>query len=329
MASLPLANQVRQVYVVKTLKASGLPAQLGDLAVKGEAGKFIYFQHFGQGGLTATDKIDVENIRSLKQTPSSEMNDTLKAHTVKVTTVSAGQTYILKVFVRNYVGQGVYDHVYRYGIYKAKSGDDASAIAAGLAKDLQKAQGLQEGDDATDINNYKEKLFKVTYASDTITITEVEQYWELPRFLVQQCPVEIFLNGIMTDDEVETFEWATIGEGSPVEVDNHAKKLAELEYFAHGWRGDFYGLKDYPRAFVTKYMVDPEDQTGYDTIDLHYFFRGQGVSSQLSEKEITLIVPAGNSTVLAAIEALVGSNKICAPETYTTGEASSSAGTDS
>ena len=90
MASLPLANQVRQVYVVKTLKASGLPAQLGDLAVKGEAGKFIYFQHFGQGGLTATDKIDVENIRSLKQTPAADMNDVLKTHTVKVVTAVAG-----------------------------------------------------------------------------------------------------------------------------------------------------------------------------------------------------------------------------------------------
>ena len=324
MASLPLANQVRQVYVVKTLKASGLPAQLGDLAVKGEAGKFIYFQHFGQGGLTATDKIDVENIRSLKQTPAADMNDVLKTHTVKVVTAVAGQTYILKVFVRNYVGQGVYDQVYRYGIYKAKASDNAAAIAEGLAKDLQKAQGLQDGDDATDINNYKEALFTVTYNSDTITISEVEQYWELPRFLVQQCPIQIFLNGIVDDSEVETYEWATIGEGDPVEVKNCAKKLAELEYFAHGWRGDFYGLKDYPRAFVTKYMVDPTEDDGYDTIDLHYFFRGQGVSSQLSEKEITLIVPAGNSTVLEAIQTLVGSDKICAPETYTTSEGAGS-----
>ncbi len=315
MASLPLANQVRQVYVASTLKDSGLPSQLGDLAVKGETGKFIYFQHFGPGGLTASDRIGVEDIRYIKQTPADAMKDVLKTHTVKITAVSAGQVYILKVLVFNFVGQGAYDRVYRYGTYKAKSSDDASAIAAGLAESLQKSQGLDDANNASDINHYKEKLFTVTVSDDTITIGEVEQYWSLPKFPVQQCPVEIFLNGIVTDDEFETYDWATIGEGESITVDNAGKKLAELEYFAHGWRGDFYRGMGYPRNTDTEYMVNPSND--YDTIDIHYFFRGQGVSSQLSEKEITLIVPEGDANIIGAITALVGTNKIVAPETYT------------
>ena len=273
----------------------------------------MFFQHYGQGGLTSTDKIDVENIRYVKQTAAADMKDKLQVHTVKVTTVSVGQTYVLKVLVRNFIGQGANDYVYRYGTYKAKTGDDAAAIAKGLAENLQKSQGLVG--DASDINNYKEKLFTVTYSGDTITIGEVEQYWSLPKFPVQQCPVEIYLNGIVTDDEIESYDWAKIGKGDPVTVNNVGKKMAELEYFAHGWRGDFYREKNYPYNLDTKYMVNPE--TSYDTIDIHYFFRGQGVSSQLSEKEITLIVTSANAAaVLAAIKTMMGTNKICAPEDY-------------
>lgn len=323
MASLPLANQVRQTYVVKTLVDSGLPAELGDLAVKGETGKFLYFQHFGQGGLTASDKIDVENIRSIKQTAAADMVDKLKTHTVKVTEVSAGQMYSIKVLVHNYIGQGTNDQAYRYGYYKSKATDNAAAIAAGLAADLQKAMGLDDAANAADIAHYDQKLFTVTVSSDTITIGEIDDLnWELPRFQLSYNPLEIFLGPIVTDDEIDTFEWAEIGEGSPVEVNNVGKKMAELEFFTHGWRGDFYGLKGFPRAFVTKYMVDPTAE--YDTVDIHYFFRGQGISAQLSEKEITLIVPKGDTTVLEAIQTMLGTYKIVAPETYETAEGSGS-----
>jgi len=315
MPALPLANQVRQLYVASTLKTDATPSQLGDLRVLGEAGKFLYFQHFGHGGLTASDKIDVCNIRYVKQTAAADMRDKLKVHTVKVTEVSAGQIYEIKVLVRNYIGLGANDYTMRFGLYKAKKTDDAAAIAAGLAADLQTSLGLEAGADATNIANYKEPLMTVTVSGDTITISEVEQPWELGRFLVSQCPLDIQLNGIVTDDEYMTYEWATIGEGEPTELKNEGKKVAELEYFTHGWRGDTYRMVGWPRAINTKYMVNPE--SSYDLIDIHYFYQGTGVSVQQSEKEITIAVPAGNSTVLSAIESLMGSNKIVAPETFT------------
>lgn len=315
MPALPLANQVRQVYVASTLKTNATPSQLGDLRVLGEAGKFLYFQHFGHGGLTASDKIDVCNIRYVKLTENDTMCDILKNHTVKVTEVSAGQVYEIKVLVRNYIGQGVNDTTMRFGLYKAKKNDDAAAIAAGLAADLQASLGLEKGADATNVANYREPLMTVTVSGDTITISEVEQYWELGRFPVSQCPLDIQLNGIVTDDEYMTYEWAEIGEAEPTVIDNVGKKMADLEYFAHGWRGDMFRNVGWPRSINTKYMVDPEDD--YDVIDIHYFYQGTGISSQQSEKEITLIIPNGNKTILPAIEAIIGTNKIVAPEDYT------------
>ena len=42
----------------------------------------------------------------------------------------------------------------------------------------------------------------------------------------------------------------------------------------------------------------------YDVINIHYAFQGEGVSVQFSEKDIQLLVPAGNTTIKAAIEAI-------------------------
>lgn len=315
MPALPLANQVRQLYVASTLKTDATPSQLGDLRVLGEAGKFLYFQHFGHGGLTSSDKIDVCNIRYIKQTAAAVMRDKLKTHTVKVTEASAGQVYEIKVLVHNYIGQGVNDTTVRFGLYKAKKTDTAALIAAGLAADLQTSLGLESGADETKIENYKEPLMTVGVSGDTITIKEVEQPWELGRFPVSQCPLDIQLNAILTEDDIRTCEWATIAESTPVVVKNEGKKVADLEYFTHGWRGDTYRMVGWPRAINTKYMVDPAGS--YDLIDIHYFYQGTGISVQQSEKEITLVVPAGNSTILAAIQNLMGQDKIVAPEDYT------------
>ena len=315
MSALPLANQVRQLYVASTLKTDATPSQLGDLRVLGETGKFLYFQQFGQGGLVSSDKIDVCNIRYIKQTAAADMRDKLKVHTVKVTEVSAGQVYEIKVKVNNYIGFGANDYTYRFGLYKAKSGDDAAAIAAGLAADLQASLGLDAAANASDPKHYREPLMTVTVSGDTITITEVEQEWELEKFPVSNCPLDIQLNGIVTDAEYLTYAWAEIGEGTPIVVNNEGKKIADLEYFTHGWRGDFYRNMGWPRTINTKYMVNPA--SSYDLIDIHYFYQGTGVSSQQSEKEITLVVPAGNTTILAAITALLGNNKIVAPEGFT------------
>lgn len=312
--SLPLANQVRHLYVVSELVSDALPAALGELAVKGEAGKSLWFQHYGQGGLTSSDKIDVDKIRYIKQTANAQMNDSLKNHTIKVTKVAAGQVYEVKLRFLNYIGQGAQDFTYRLGTYRAKTGDNAAAIAAGLASSLQATLGLEQGATATDINNYKEPIATVTVSGDTITVGEVEQYWELGKFPVAQMPIEIGLNGVIINDEYLDFEWATIGEDTPTALTNSGKKIADLEYFCMGWRADEYRGMGYPRNVNTKYMVDPTED--YDLIDIHYFFQGTGVSVQQSEKELTLVVPKGDSSVLAAIAEIVGSNKVVEPDEF-------------
>lgn len=300
--SLPLANQVRQIYVVSSL-ADAEPASLGQLQVCGVAGKYLYFKHFGQGGLTSSDKIDVNNIRYIKQTAGADLSDKLKTHVVTVQTAVAGQVYEIKLRFLNYIGQGAQDFTYRIGTYRAKTSDAAADIAAGLAASLQATLGLEKGADATDPTKYKEPIATVTVSDAAITIKEVEQYWELGKFSVAQMPIEVGLNGIVTDDNYFDYEWATIALGDPTDAANSGKKIADLEYFCMGNRADQYRGMGWPRTAESKLMVDPTED--YDLIDIHYFFQGTGVSVQQSEKEITLVVPAENETILAAITALL------------------------
>lgn len=320
MAALPLANQVRQVYVVSSLKAEGTPSALGELAVKKEQANYLYFQHYGHGGLTSSDRIAIPLIRSITQTPAAKMQDTLHTHTITVGTIPvdfAGKTLRIKVLVHEFVGQGANDYTYRFGLYRVKAGDDAAAVAAGLAADLQGSLGLVKGADASNIDNYKEKFCTVTVNGAVITVSEVDQSvnWELGRFPVSQSPVEVFVEGVTTDDGVYDSTWATVTpNASEIKVNNVGKKMADLEWFAHGFRGDKVRGVGYPYAITTKYQVDATSNA-YDCIDIHYAYQGKGISAQFSEKEITLIVPAGNTTIKAAIVALVGEKVIEAPET--------------
>lgn len=320
MAALPLANQVRQVYVVSSLKAEGTPSALGELAVKKEQANYLYFQHYGHGGLTSSDRIAIPLIRSITQTPAAKMQDTLHTHTITVGTIPddyAGKTLKIKVLIHEYVGQGANDYTYRFGLYRVKNGDTAATVAAKLAADLQGSVGLMKGADASNINNYKEKYFTVTVNAAVITISEVDQSanWELGRFPVSQSPVEVFIEGVTTNEGVYDSTWATVvANATEIKVNNVGKKMADLEWFAHGFRGDKVRGVGYPYAITTKYQVDATSNA-YDCIDIHYAYQGKGISAQFSEKEITLIVPAGNTTIKAAIVALVGENVIEAPET--------------
>lgn len=67
----------------------------------------------------------------------------------------------------------------------------------------------------------------------------------------------------------------------------NGKITADLEYFLMGERGDQYRMKGWPHVIYTSYMVNPAKE--YDYLDVHYYFQGEGVRSDKSEKVITLV----------------------------------------
>ena len=282
-------SQVRQLYVVTGL-ANDVPTTEGNIQVKATAGnKELYFLHKGKGGLVHSDLIPVKLIRSLTQTPYADLNTKLKSKTITITdTPVVGQTYSIRVTFRNYIGMGDEDITVRVGTFTVKKASTTAAqLATGLKDSLLNNVGI-------------EQLCNVTVASNVITIAEVEQPWELGKFPVAVMPFEVTL-GTITENDVEHNEWGTVANGATTTANDAIKKLADLEWFCLGDRASQERCGG-PYALESKTMIDMAST--YDVINIHYAFQGEGVSVQFSEKDIQLLVPAGNTTIKAAIEAI-------------------------
>ena len=328
-------NQVRQLYVAKTLKTPHVLASdaAGSIAVKNDTAKnHLYFEYKGADNLMRSDLIDIKNILYAKATDADTMAHELKSVTVTLDTnvnggaPVAGQDYILRIAFRQYVGMSDEDQYFKYGMVHAYAGMDADefykVLALSIAKNFSrevvplikievhsKATKSKGGFDSngymvvtpTTKDNGKSDTTNPYYATytlvsdiDSIRITEVEQPWRLgimaqtPVYFTVQ-PTTVVVNG---DDRI----WGTVTEATDGTIDN-GKKIADLEYFCMGERGDIYRGIGFPHNIVTTYLVDPTQK--YNVIDIHYAYVGSNESVQKSEKTITLVVPkvgANNQT---------------------------------
>ena len=318
-------NQVRQLYVAKALKSPNVIATdaAGSIAVKSDTAKtHLYFEYMGAGGMTRSDLIDIKNILHAKATDADNLAHELKAVTVTLDSnvnsgnPVAGQDYILRIAFRQYVGMSEEDQYFKYGMVHAYASITASdfykELALSLAKNFSrevvplikievhsKATKSKGGFDSngymvvtpTTKDNGKSDTTNPYYATDTlvtdidsIRITEVEQPWRLgimeqtPVYFTVQ-PVAVMVNG---DERI----WATVTEGTNGTIGN-GKKIADLEYFCMGERGDIYRGIGFPHNIVTTYLVDPTKT--YYTFDIHYAYVGNNESVQKSEKDITIV----------------------------------------
>ena len=325
-------NQVRQLYVAKTLKPSHVLASdtAGSIAVKNDTAKnHLYFEYKGADNLMRSDLIDTKNILYAKAIDANAMAHKLKAVTVTLDSEVnagapvAGQDYILRIAFKQYVGMSDEDQYFKYGMVHAYAGMDADefykVLALSIAKNFSrevvplikievhsKDTKSKGGFDSngymvvtpTTKDNGKSDTTNPYYATDTlvtdidsIRITEVEQPWRLgvmaqtPVYFTVQ-PVAVMVNG---DERI----WATVTESTNGTIAN-GKKIADLEYFCMGERGDVYRNIGWPHNIPTTYLADPTVK--YNVIDIHYAYVGSNEGVQKSEKTLTLVVPKVGAT---------------------------------
>lgn len=120
-----------------------------------------------------------------------------------------------------------------------------------------------------------------------LIVEEAPQEWILGTF--PQVPVNftlmpdsIVVNG---DDRI----WGLVEKQASTNSIPDGHKIADLEYFCMGERGDVYRMIGFPNVIRTKYLVDPDLK--YNTIDIHYAYVGPNEAVQKSEKDITIVVP--------------------------------------
>lgn len=278
-------NQNRQFYVI-TEVVTATPAREGQLQIgKTKDGKQIFFKHFGKGGLTRTDLIDVDKACYAKLTPRVDMQRKLKKATVTLSAdvngglPIAGQDYVLRIQVNNYLAPG-----------------DAAVLIKSAAVHATKAMAAEGGAEAfykkmaesltMNFSRDPQPLLEFEGTADGVTITEVgNQPWRLGILSQEAVNFEAIPTVVRYDGE--DVIWGETEYGETDEVVGNGKQIADLEYFCSAERGDMFRNMGYPLNIDVKMMVNPELE--YDVLDLHYFFSDAGVQVHKSEKDITFV----------------------------------------
>ena len=126
-----------------------------------------------------------------------------------------------------------------------------------------------------------------TASASGLTIEEKPQSWHLGTEAQERVYFDIVPTTVYdgTDDLV----WGKVETQTSTTKLGNGKKIADLEYFCLGERGDQYRKVGFPNDIETTGMVDPTKT--YDILEIHYAFTDAGVSSYRSEKDITIAVP--------------------------------------
>lgn len=308
-------NQVRQLYVAKAVKTTVTSADTaGTIALKKDVGnKHLYFQYKGADNLMRSDLIPIEGILYAKGTDGATMAHKVKKVEVKLDTnylsngnPLVGQDYLLRIVINQFVGMSDMEPYIKYGIVHVAKGDTPSTfykkMAISLAKNFSrelepmlKFYVLAE-EAATEVTAAtKEASLTGTYTS--IVIEEVEQEWR--RGLKEQSFVDFVAIPHTVTSDGEEITWGTATEMTSTSTINNGKKVADLEYFCMGERGDIYRGVGWPNNIDTEYLVDPTKE--YHVLDIHYAFTGQNEGPQKSEKSITIV-----SDDKSKIDSLIG-----------------------
>ena len=318
-------NQVRHLYVATAFKTPHVlnSDNAGSIAVRSDNAKsHLYFEYKGADNLMRSDLIDMKNILYAKATNADSMAHELKAVTVtldsKVNAGApiAGQDYILRIAFRQYLGMSDEDQYFKYGMVHAYSGMSASDFYKNLALSLVKNFSRESTpllkfvltnstDKAVEVNvNTKASDLKDTYKA--LVIDEVEQPWRLG--VLEQVPVYFEVQPTTVTVDGDEVVWGVVEDTKPAGTINNGKKIADLEYFCMGERGDQYRKIGWPNNIDTTYLVDPSK--AYHVFDIHYAYVGNNESVQKSEKTITIVCAdkAELNKVITAFNTATGLN---------------------
>ena len=234
----------------------------------------------------------------------------------------AGQDYVLGIELKGFVSGFPEDTYNKQGMVHATSGMDATKFYNVLALSLYMnfsreiepcftfwlgsqlidadaakviKQALKSGDDSS------------LYSADGVTIQEAPLTWSLGRMQEEHVYFSIDTDTIVFNGD--ELLWATVEDAEPNNdptlggtdiVNSH--RIADLEYFCVGERGDIYRNVGWPNNIFdpSTLLINPNNTTGYYVLNLHYAFTDTREGVQRSEKDITIVAPTNVFTNLKA-----------------------------
>lgn len=316
-------HQNRQLYVVNAF-ADGTKVKVSEDAEKGTLGvgvagdvdKELYFTYKGAGSCMRSDLIPVKNIVYVKKKSATDLQEKLAKVTVKLADAAlnenglpiVGQDYVLNIVLRQFYGMSDEDQYFKFGcvhVTKGMTKEDffttlKDSLTKNFSRDLEECFAFTIGDD-----------------NESLVIQELEQPWHLGTYAQERVQFEVLPSTVY--DGVDEVVWGTAVREDSDKVIKDGKKIADLEYFCMGERGDQYRNIGWPNSIHTEYLVDSSKE--YDVLEIHYAFTDDGASSYRSEKDITLV--SAESGVLDKVVSEIESKSGLS---LTAGSASSSTG---
>lgn len=320
-------HQVRQLYVANAYKENlAALTNAGDITIaKTNEGDAMYFQYMGALlDKMRSDLIKVDNITNLTATKAEDIATKLKGYTLTLDPnvnggqPVAGQDYLLRLAFREYIGMSEADQYFKYGMVHVFSGLSASdfykEMALSLAKNISKDTTalvdiyLYDGSTSTKVEaSTKKSSLTGTYTA--IRFVEAVQPWHLGLMPQAVIPFEVQPVNVLVDGDQRI--WGKVESYDPQVSLPEGQLIADLEYFCMGERGDQYRNMGWPNVIPTKYLVDPSKK--YDVLNIHYFYKGDGISVQKSEKDIQIVVPRPGEKDYTNINALITAIKAIVP----------------
>lgn len=303
--SVSSLNQVRHLYVAtKSVAADATLANKGEFKVKtcGDIEKEVYFEVLGPDTVLKSDRIPVKNINYVKVIKAAAMATPMKKvkvvldSTVNSGNPIAGQDYILRINLRQFYGMSDQDQYFKDAAVHAVKGMTATVFYQAMAKSLNLSFSREVGANATG-NPY----LKFTASAAGLVIEELPQSWHLGTEAQERVYFDVVPTTVY--DGVDDLIWGTVTTETSTTLVGNGKKMADLEYFLLGERGDQYRKIGWPNDVETVGMIDPSKD--YDVIEIHYAFTDTGVNSYRTEKDMTIAVPSEGGETFTEINKII------------------------
>lgn len=211
-------------------------------------------------------------------TPYKEATLTFKSEVNEGAPI-VGQDYIVKVSYPAIGGVGVEGFTTKIATAYASAGSTTATIVDELAKNLNAAFEA-DGVLVATIDGV---------GNDTLVITQTdiaEKSYERGVRPVTIADFNVIASPVIENGE--EVDWLNIAIAPSALSVNGGYKLADMEYFALGERGDDYRMMGYPNYIKSIYRIDPTKE--YNVYNIHYAYKGYNDQSHKSEKDLIIAV---------------------------------------
>lgn len=303
-------NQARHFYVASEISENRISDNSNVGAIKcmvennaNNCPINFWFEYMSPAGPVRSDIIPVNHVRAIKQTAASTMRRPFTAKKITLNSsmldngnVIGGQDCIMNITVKNYENAGTEYRIHKFGAVhtmNTMTESDfyikmAQSLVSGLSRDANQILKVYVTTSGSPVEVKKGTDLSSTTATG-IVLAEAEQPWKLGKIV--NTSIDFSLNGNTVIVDGEELLWTVIEDATNASTygeQKNGRDTADLEWFCMGERGDIYRGMGWPNNWDTTYLVDASKE--YDYLDIHYYFQGEGVSVQQSEKTITLVM---------------------------------------